>query len=189
MNANQDTHRTAAVAARALRLIRRCEGEFRFDSGVRRVLVLSDDRRRRRYVPRSAWVIGETLKLYPAALRARALPEYVLHEVGHAIVARYEVDAYLGAFTRRRFADRAAYVAASEAAASRARRAGFVSGYAACDREEDFCETLAAYLTNRASWRAGLRFNGAPVPARGDAALRRKLDAVRALLEDLRDFT
>jgi hypothetical protein len=63
-----------------------------------------------------------------------------------------------------------------------------VSGYAACEREEDFCETLAAYLTNRTTWRTRLTFNGEAVAVEGDARLRRKLDAVHALLRDLRSF-
>ncbi len=188
MDARHDLRGVGPVAERALRLIARCEAEFGFDSGVRRVLVLTDDRRWGRHVPRGAWLIRETLKLYPTALRERALPEYVLHELGHALVARYDLRAYLEPFTRRTFATRAAYLTASEAAGRRARREGFVSGYASCDREEDFCETYAAYLTNRASWWRRLRYDGQVVPVRGDARLRRKLDAVHALLRDLREF-
>ena len=176
------------IATRALATIQQSEQEFGFDSGVRRVLILSDDPREAPYAPRSVGAVGATVKLYPAQIRVRGLEACALHEMGHALCDRYDLAGALGPFVRRTYREREAYLRASEAAAHRPGRPGVVSGYAACEREEDFCETLAAYLTNRTTWRTRLTFNGEAVAVEGDARLRRKLDAVHALLRDLARF-
>ena len=176
------------IATRALATIQQSEQEFGFDSGVRRVLILTDDPREAPYVPRGVGAVGATVKLYPAQIRVRGLEACALHEMGHALCDRYDLTDALGPFVRRAYRDREAYLRASAAAAHRPARPGLVSGYAGCEREEDFCETLAAYLTNRATWRTHLTFNGEAVAVRGDARLRRKLDAVHALLRELKRF-
>lgn len=180
------TWRHKPIAEAGVRLVERCEAEFGFDSGVRRVLVLSGPRVGR-YLPRDRWLFAATVRIPPLAPRSRALREFVFHEMGHALAERHDLGSYLHPFTRR-VCDEESYEAASDDAASRPRPAGFVSGYATCEREEDFCETLAAYLTNRASWRTRVTFEGQQVPVRGDARLRRKLDAVHGLLRDLHSF-
>lgn len=181
------TARHQPIADRAMSLVERCEQEFEFDSGVARVVVLTGPRGGR-YVPRVWWPIGGVIKVHPAPLGSKELKEFVFHEMGHAIAEGHELGPWLGDFCRVIHADREAYELASDAAANRPRRAGYVSGYASCNREEDFCETLAAYLSNRKSWRDTLRFNGELVAVSADTKLRRKLDAVRDLLQTLRDF-
>lgn len=181
------TARHQPIADRAVRLVERCEQKFGFDTGVKRVVVLPG-KAEGRYLPRDWWFVGGTIKIHPAPPRSRELAEYVFHEMGHAIRERYETDPWLGGLCRVSHADAEAYERASDAAAARPRRAGYVSGYATCDRDEDFCETLAAYLTNRKTWRSELRFGGALVSVRGDARLRRKLDAVHELLGELHRF-
>ena len=181
------TRRHQPIANAAVRLIEGCEAEFNFDSGVRRVLVLSGPREGR-YLPRERLLFAATVRIAPMPLRAPALREFVFHEMGHAIVEHHEVGDYLGPFTQRTIDDDA-YEEESNAAAERTRPAGFVSGYATCDREEDFCETLAAYLTNRSTWRTRLSFNGEQIAVRNNARLRRKLDAVHELLGELHTFT
>lgn len=177
------TWRHKPIADAAVRLVERCEEEFSFDSGVRRVLVLSGPRVGR-YLSHNRWLFAATVRIAPMPPRSRALREFVFHEMGHALAERYDLGDYLHPFTRR-ICDDETYESASDEAARAARPAGFVSGYATCEREEDFCETLAAYLTNRASWRTRLTFNGEHFAVRGDVRLRRKLRAVHELLGDL----
>jgi hypothetical protein len=173
-----DRHRPIAEAA--VRRVERVEERFGFDSGVRRVVVLSGPLEAR-YRPSDRWLLPATVRLPPLPPRSRMLAEFVYHEMGHAMVERYSLGSVLGHFTRR-VCDDDDYEAVTARAAAAPRPRGFVSAYAACDREEDFCETLAAYLANRATWSEHLTFNGGRFSVRGDARLRRKLEAVHVLL-------
>jgi len=181
------TARHQPIADRAVQLVRRCEAEFAFKSGVKRVVVFGDQPTGR-YVPRNLPIVGETIVVYAAPVRSRALREYVFHEMGHAVREGFDVEPWLAGFCRRRREDHVSYEEASDAAALRPRPVGYVSGYATCDRDEDFCETLSAYLCNRRTWRTEVRFGSERVPVRGDVKLRRKLDAIHELLGELHRF-
>lgn len=181
------TARHQPIADRAVRLVERCEREFIFDSGVKRVVVLTRDPSAR-YLPRAWPIVGGTIMVYAAPVGSRALREYVFHELGHAIREGHDVEPWLTDYCRQRREDHVSYEQASDDAARRPRRAGYVSGYATCDRDEDFCETLSAYLCNRKTWRAEVRFNAERVSVRDDPKLRRKLGAIHELLGELHRF-
>lgn len=174
------------IAAAAVRLIERVEDEFSFDSGVRRVVVLPWTGGL--YFSRPWVLIGNTIKVHAAGPRTFELRGFVYHELGHAICDHFDVAQYLKPFVRRFQSCFSDYRAASNRAAEAERRSGFVSGYASCNREEDFCETLAAYLLNRSTWRRSVSFECEVINSRADGKLRAKLDAVHELLRDLHTF-
>lgn len=118
-----------------MQLVERCEAEFGFDSGVKRVVVLGIDPGGR-YVPRRWPFVGKTIVIHAAPIRSRVLPEYVFHEMGHAVREGHDLEPWLSGFCRRRHEDHDSYEEASDAAAKRPRPAGYVSGYATCDRDD-----------------------------------------------------
>jgi hypothetical protein len=175
---------SAHIAAE--KMIRRVERKYGFESGVSRVVPFPTEGGFYRY--RSNWIGGGIVKVPVRSPRSRALREYTFHEMGHAICDYYSVEEWLTPFTRRVQSTDEEYERASADAALRARRDGFVSGDATCNREEDFCETLSAYICNVRTWRRSIVFERDHVDVRRDARLRRKLDAVHELLEVIGTF-
>ena len=174
------------IAKKTIQLITDVEEEFGFDSGVKRVLVLPFDGGW--YLGKKWPVIGDTLKVHDPRPYSRELKEFVYHELGHAIHDHFAISTYLKSFTRRRQATLREYRRVSREAAESERRPGFVSGYAWCNREEDFCETFSAYLCNRKTWRRRLRYDGAWLHPGREPRMERKFLAVHELLGDLHDF-
>jgi len=80
------------------------------------------------------------------------------------------------------------YKEAVDRASCLPRLPGFASGYARLDREEDFCETLAAYLCNRRTWRRKIRFNGETISVKDEPRLARRLEAVHVVVRELKGF-
>lgn len=184
----ENIQRYSASATGAVRLIERIEREYGFDSSVDTVIALPWPGGW--YFPLRPWgvPIANVIKVPAARPRTVELKTFVYHELGHAICDHFEIRSYLVPFVRRFQRTHADYERASLAAAELERSPGFVSGYARCNREEDFCETFAAYLLNRSTWRRSVRYEGETIDVRSDHRLREKLDAVHKLLNEIHTF-
>jgi len=80
------------------------------------------------------------------------------------------------------------YEEAVDGASSLSRLPGFVSGYARLDREEDFCESLSAYLCNRLTWRRQVRFEGSTIMVKAEPRLQGRLNAVHRVMGELKHY-
>jgi len=172
------------TANKALKLIEQVEKKYNFDSGVRTIISIPWDNGF--YLPKAYPIIGNTLKI--PTTRNPKLKEFVYHELGHAIHDHFELRGYLKPFVKKSQKTMAEYISASERAAGYDRLPGFVSGYARCNREEDFCETLSAYLINQKTWRNYIVYDGERISLRGDKKLKEKLQIIHDLLHDLEVF-
>ncbi|MBT3340281.1 MAG: hypothetical protein HN405_05015 [Planctomycetes bacterium] len=175
----------------AVRLIRAVEKEFDFKSGVKNIVVRKpkgDETDYGQYHGKSYWFIRNRISVpaYPA--RSVDLKEYIYHELGHAIHDHFDITDYLSPFINKVITVQKEYVAASKKAVNWNRLPNFVNGYARTCREEDFCETLAAYLCNRATWQKRIKYAGYDFRVKKNSKLMEKLDAVDELLKDLHTF-
>ena len=173
------------LACRAVRMIEAVEERFMFDTGVRTVIVWPSAGGW--YVHKSYRYSGSCIKV-PAHKSPNAFASYVYHEMAHAIFDRYELKSFLSPFTRRRQVTWYEYLSESGRAASYERQNGYVSGYARCNREEDFCETVAAYLMHPRSWHSRIVYENEAICVRYEPRLRRKLDSVHEMFRSLRHF-
>lgn len=175
------------IVTAAVDLIVAVEGEFQFDSGVMRVYVWPYAEGGT-YYDREQWVVSGALGVPDVATDSRCLREYVYHELGHAICDGFDIRSYLMPFIRKQVPHGPGYEEAVNRASCLPRLSGFVSGYARLDREEDFCETLSAYLCNRRTWRRKIRFNEETISVHDEPRLLRRLEAVHVALRELKGF-
>ncbi len=168
----------------ALHKIRRVEHDFMFKSGIRRVLVFGSDGW---YIGNEGLIMKNTICVPICSPRSRTLSEFTYHELGHAIQNHFNLSGWLDPFCRK-WCSGSEYNYRTSRARRWSRRIGFVSGYARVSRDEDFCETLAAYLTNRNSWRKDIYFAGERLSSKEEPTLMHKLSAVHTLLLNLKNF-
>ena len=175
------------IVTAAVDMITEVEEAFQFDSGVKRVYVWpfkeSGD-----YLPRETWVLSSTVGVPDHTPDSRSLREFVYHELGHAICDGFDIRSHLKPFIRKPVRRGREYSAAVAKAANYRRLPGFVSGYARLDREEDFCETLAAYLCNRRTWRRQIWFAGDMPSVKDEPRLLRRLEAVHQVMRELKRY-
>jgi Putative zinc-binding metallo-peptidase len=176
------------IAQKAVNLIIKVEKEFQFDSEVKRVYVWpykgSGD-----YRYRENWVLPGTIGVPDSPPRSRKLKEYVYHELGHAICDNFDIRSHMKPFIRKSVqTSTKEYDKAINSAESKPRFKGFVSSYARTNREEDFCETLSAYLCNRSTWRKSIRYEGVVIQTKHEPRLLRRLKAVHVLLRELKNY-
>jgi hypothetical protein len=122
----------------------------------------------------------------PNQARGKELKEFLYHELGHAILARYQppkdlLDLFV--FVCPQMDERYAckMMDREEAAPD-----SWVSWYAMTNPVEDFCETLAAWASNDFKVSQIWRFSGFEFNPRRDLTLRKKVEAVRMLMRYLK---
>lgn len=169
-------------------MIVQVEEQFGFDSGIRYFAISPWNESDGYFVKRLYWIWDGTVYLPEKGPKSKALREFVLHELGHAIYANFNLRGYLSPFLKKWPRNDDQYNEWSTSASEYVRSRGYVSGYAKCCREEDFCETLSAYLCNRTTWQHYLVFDGERFSSRTDSSLLQKLRAIHSLLGDLHLF-
>lgn len=169
------------TAKAAIRLIERVEDKYGIDSCVegvycRPALTLSAE-----YYTRNHKRKPGIIRVPCLPPRSRKLKEFTYHELGHALLDHYRVRSVLKHFTRRK-SEGWQYQFETWRFARLPRMKGFVSGYAALNAEEDFCETLSAYLSSTTFAFKRFHFNGKQILVESDLQLQQKLRAVSDIL-------
>jgi hypothetical protein len=160
------------------------EFERRFNLDLRVDEIVLDRRRTRSgefilYEPGRA---GGRIHL-PADVRGRQLREFLYHELGHALRAAYCIPTPM----TRHFESYSA-VGLNKAnllrkLAEDQRYEGFVSAYAMTNKEEDFCDTLSAWVMNGFRQAGRYEFDGDRFSLSQDPIILKKLRAVERILK------
>ena len=170
------------TAKAAVGLIERIEDKYGFDAGIEAVYCRPSLSISACYYTRDHHRLPGVIRVPRLHPRSTQLRELVFHELGHAIMDHYRVRSYLKHFTRRQSFGWQ-YTFDTWRFNRMKRKPGFVSGYAALNSEEDFCETLSAYLCSSKRSRSYIAYNQQRIQLETDSRVRRKLRIVRQLLE------
>jgi hypothetical protein len=189
MNVSRTIKNTVLQSNKAIDLIQKVERKYGFNSGIKYVLALPDlpiigDGGR--YIPKSYSFLGSTIKV-PLNSDNQTFKEYVYHEMGHAVFENYNLRGFLTPFVKK-YQKESEYNDASMRASEYMRLPSFVSGYARCNREEDFCETYSSYLLNEKTWHKEVYYSGDTINVKKDKKLKMKLESIHELLNALGNF-
>lgn len=160
------------------KMISEFEQRFGVDLGIKEISFHDKDH--------LAYYQPKNSKLTLPRAKGEKLKEFLYHELGHAILARYEppkelLDLFV--FVCPQMDERYAckMMDRDEAAPDT-----WVSWYAMTNPVEDFCETLAAWASNDFKITQNWRFGGFEFNPRRDLTLRKKIEAVRLLMRYLK---
>jgi Putative zinc-binding metallo-peptidase len=123
-----------------------------------------------------------TLKLYPFQ-NLRGIKEDVYHELGHALIHQYKIPrAYLLQFSKKspRLSRRTTFLKINieEAAPPK----NFVTWYACVSGQEDFCESLSAYVLNNLKVQGKVYYQNWEHNLNKEPLLKRKFLTIEKLL-------
>jgi hypothetical protein len=147
----------------------------------------------------SAWfsesvLFGGPSVFLPSSIDSmREAKEFSFHEIGHAIVASYDIPENLFPPFRNHHCsnqsiiDRIEYYLEGGKLAAGERKRGYFSSYAYTNRDEDFCETFAAYMCNggcRSQW----TFDGETINLNREPTLVKKVKAIDKIIKYCRQI-
>lgn len=176
-----------SIAKSAISLINKVEHQYHFESGINRILVIPYWQTGA-YFEQSCWVIGKSIQVPDLPPRSIKFKEVVLHELGHAIHDQFQIKPYLNSFINKNQSTQGAYRREIKKILNYKRMPGFASSYARLNREEDYCETFAAYLLNNKSWRKQIHYDDITIKTNKEVRLLKKLEMVHQLLRDIKHF-
>lgn len=176
---NDDYERTAKAA---VRLIEKIEDRYGFDSHIKEVYCRPSSSLTAVYYSRNHYRLPGVMRIPCLPPRSRQLKEFVYHEIGHSILDNYRIRSVLKRFTKRK-SDGWQYIMDTFLFSRQTRQPGFVSGYAGICAEEDFCESLSAFLCSGGRDQKSIRYDGNNISLKSDPRLRRKLAVINQLLK------
>lgn len=108
--------------------------------------------------------------------------EFLYHELGHALLAEYNISKnLLTPFTTRQ-SKLFKYFNDVNDNSEGPRPDGFVTKYAGINRSEDFCETFSAWVLNDFKTSGKILYNGDLIDLSKDSKLKKKFEAVAEIL-------
>lgn len=165
----------------AAKLTAKLERDLRITFAVTHFRQLSYGLEKIEYFKRRAWYEPWGIIQLPKCTGVQ-FREFLYHELGHALLAEYQVsNQLLKPFTNRRstFLD---YLNDVETFCEESRSQGFISSYASINRAEDFCETFSAWVLNDFKTSGKLVYNGETVDLSKDPRLKKKFVSVKEII-------
>lgn len=115
--------------------------------------------------------------------RGIELRQFLYHELGHALLAEYEIPKTMFKKFTSRASSGIKYSLEIGKFSQRERREGFISGYAVINKEEDFCETFSAWVLNAYKTTGTVQYDGESLNLTKDIKLKAKFLAVAQVVK------